>query len=191
MVQGGDPTGTGEGGESYWKTSFPDDFKPNLSHTGRGILSMANSGPNTNKSQFFITFRSCKHLDGKHSIFGKIVGGAETTLSAIESVETDNKDKPIEEIIIQKAQVFVDPFAEADEMLAEERRRELDSAKEKEEEIKEKKKVNPVRKVYSSGVGKFINPNLKKEARKTEGSNDINNPPKKKKHTSFNDFSSW
>ena len=65
----------------------------------------------------FITFRSCKHLDGKHSIFGKIVGGAETTLSAIESVETDNKDKPIEEIIIQKAQVFVDPFAEADEMV--------------------------------------------------------------------------
>ena len=51
QVQGGDPTGTGEGGESYWKTSFPDDFKPNLSHTGRGILSMANSGPNTNKSQ--------------------------------------------------------------------------------------------------------------------------------------------
>ena len=51
QVQGGDPTGTGEGGESFWKTSFPDEFKPNLSHTGRGILSMANSGPNTNKSQ--------------------------------------------------------------------------------------------------------------------------------------------
>ena len=51
IVQGGDPTGTGEGGESFWKTSFPDEFKPNLSHTGRGILSMANSGPNTNKSQ--------------------------------------------------------------------------------------------------------------------------------------------
>ena len=51
QVQGGDPTGTGEGGESYWKSSFLDDFKPNLSHTGRGILSMANSGPNTNKSQ--------------------------------------------------------------------------------------------------------------------------------------------
>ena len=51
MVQGGDPTGTGEGGESYWKSPFADEFKPNLTHTGRGILSMANSGPNTNKSQ--------------------------------------------------------------------------------------------------------------------------------------------
>jgi len=191
MVQGGDPTGTGEGGESFWKTSFPDEFKPNLSHTGRGILSMANSGPNTNKSQFFITFRSCKHLDGKHLIFGRIVGGAETTLSDIENVETDNKDKPIDSIIIQKALVFVDPFTEADEALAEERRKELNSAQEKEEEIKEKKKDKPVKKVYSSGVGKFINPNLKKEARKTEGTNDVANPPKKKKTTAFNDFSSW
>ena len=117
MVQGGDPTGTGEGGESYWKSPFADEFKPNLTHTGRGILSMANSGPNTNKSQFFITFRSCKHLDGKHSIFGRVVGGAETTLTAIENVDTDNKDRPIEEILIQKATVFVDPFTEADEQV--------------------------------------------------------------------------
>ena len=63
----------------------------------------------------FITFRSCKHLDGKHSIFGRIGGGAETILTAIENVETDNKDRPIEDIVIQKATVFVDPFTEADE----------------------------------------------------------------------------
>ena len=66
----------------------------------------------------FITFRSCKHLDGKHLIFGRIVGGAETTLSDIENVETDNKDKPIDSIIIQKALVFVDPFTEADEAVS-------------------------------------------------------------------------
>lgn len=75
MVQGGDPTGTGLGGESIYGHSFPDDFQQHLSHDSRGILSMANSGPNTNKSQFFITFRPCKHLDKKHTIFGRVVGG--------------------------------------------------------------------------------------------------------------------
>lgn len=83
MIQGGDPTSkigvpTGKGGTSIWNTKFDDEFKPGLSHTGRGILSMANAGPNSNGSQFFITFRSCKHLDGKHTIFGKLVGGLET-----------------------------------------------------------------------------------------------------------------
>uniref|UniRef100_A0A8K9X5U1 PPIase cyclophilin-type domain-containing protein n=1 Tax=Oncorhynchus mykiss TaxID=8022 RepID=A0A8K9X5U1_ONCMY len=68
MIQGGDPTGTGLGGESFWGKPFKDEFRPNLSHTGRGVLSMANSGPNTNKSQFFITFRSCPYLDRKHTI---------------------------------------------------------------------------------------------------------------------------
>lgn len=75
MVQGGDPTGTGSGGESLWASPFPDDFHQHLSHDSRGVLSMANSGPNTNKSQFFITFRPCKHLDKKHTIFGHVVGG--------------------------------------------------------------------------------------------------------------------
>ncbi|XP_068846435.1 RING-type E3 ubiquitin-protein ligase PPIL2 isoform X2 [Capricornis sumatraensis] len=71
VIQGGDPTGTGTGGESCWGKPFRDEFRPNLSHTGRGVLSMANSGPNTNKSQFFITFRSCAYLDKKHTIFGR------------------------------------------------------------------------------------------------------------------------
>ncbi|KAI8749034.1 RING-type E3 ubiquitin-protein ligase ppil2 [Biomphalaria glabrata] len=93
MIQGGDPEGTGMGGQSIWNTPFKDEIKPNLTHTGRGILSMANSGPNTNKSQFFITFRSCRHLDGKHSVFGRVVGGLKT-LDAMEAVETDKKDKP-------------------------------------------------------------------------------------------------
>ncbi|XP_016363570.1 peptidyl-prolyl cis-trans isomerase-like 2 [Sinocyclocheilus anshuiensis] len=96
MIQGGDPTGTGTGGESYWGKPFKDEFRPNLSHTGRGILSMANSGPNTNKSQFFITFRSCTYLDRKHTVFGRVVGGLET-LTAMENVESDPKtDKPKE-----------------------------------------------------------------------------------------------
>uniref|UniRef100_A0AAY4BSM6 PPIase cyclophilin-type domain-containing protein n=1 Tax=Denticeps clupeoides TaxID=299321 RepID=A0AAY4BSM6_9TELE len=94
MIQGGDPTGTGTGGESFWGKPFRDEFRPNLSHTGRGILSMANSGPNTNKSQFFITFRSCTYLDRKHTVFGRVVGGFEA-LTAMENVESDTKtDRP-------------------------------------------------------------------------------------------------
>lgn len=64
----------------------------------------------------FITFRSCRHLDGKHTVFGRVVGGLDT-LTAMERVETDNKDRPIEDIIVERAQVFVDPYQEADEQV--------------------------------------------------------------------------
>lgn len=64
----------------------------------------------------FITYRSCKHLDGKHSIFGRVVGGMET-LSAMERIGTDNKDRPVEEIIIESTQIFTDPYAEVDEQV--------------------------------------------------------------------------
>merc|ERR1719411_2442832 len=191
MVQGGDPTGTGTGGDSHWGGTFKDEFKQFLSHTGRGILSMANSGPDTNKSQFFLTYRSCKHLDGKHTVFGKIVGGLDS-LSAIEKIETDNKDKPIEDIIIQRANVFVDPFADVDQELAKERGEELAKTKKKEMSLQEKKKkVDTGIKVYSKGVGKFINPKLKKEARTLDEPSEVPKKKKKDAKSSLNDFSAW
>ena len=112
MIQGGDPTGTGKGGASCWGKSFADEFDGPLSHAlGRGLVSMANKGKNTNGSQFFILYRPAKHLDRKHTIFARVVGGLET-LAAMEKAEVGEGDQPVEEIRVLGVDVFVDPFEE-------------------------------------------------------------------------------
>ncbi|KAK1927524.1 putative cyclophilin-like peptidyl prolyl cis-trans isomerase [Papiliotrema laurentii] len=104
MIQGGDPTGTGRGGTSIYGDKFADEIHPDLRFVGAGILAMANSGPNTNGSQFFITCAPTPFLDGKHTIFGRISAGMKT-VQRLEAVRTDKNDRPVEEIKIHKARL--------------------------------------------------------------------------------------
>ena len=90
MIQGGDPEGTGRGGESIWGKSFEDEFSPNAIFDKPGILAMANSGPNTNGSQFFITTVPTYWLNGRHTIFGYVKSGMDT-LKKLENVPTSGK----------------------------------------------------------------------------------------------------
>ncbi|XP_050205845.1 peptidyl-prolyl cis-trans isomerase CYP65 [Mercurialis annua] len=114
MIQGGDPTGTGKGGESIWGKPFKDELNSKLLHSGRGVVSMANSGPHTNGSQFFILYKSANHLNFKHTVFGGVVGGL-TTLAAMDKVPVDDDDRPLEEIKIISVEIFVNPYTEPDE----------------------------------------------------------------------------
>lgn len=117
-LQGGSETGSGKGGASAFPGGkiFADEFHPHLSHDSRGVLAMANSGPNCNKSQFYVTLGECKYLDNKHSVFGRVVGG-NATLDRIEEVGADDKDAPLRDVRILRALVFQDPIQEADALV--------------------------------------------------------------------------
>jgi cyclophilin family peptidyl-prolyl cis-trans isomerase len=101
MLQGGCPDGTGRGGPGY---SIPDEFGPGLTHEGAGMFSMANSGPNSGGSQFFITLAPTQWLDGKHAIFGKVTAGMDV-VEGIGSTQTGMGDKPVEDVVMSKVTV--------------------------------------------------------------------------------------
>lgn len=104
MIQGGDPTGTGMGGESLWGTDFEDEVTPSVQFNKAGLLAMANRGPATNGSQFFITTVPTPHLNMRHTIFGEVVSGMDV-VQAIENTQVGPGDKPVEDQKITKAYV--------------------------------------------------------------------------------------
>lgn len=206
MIQGGDPTGTGKGGQSIWGKNFEDEFDGPMTHDARGVISMANKGKNTNSSQFFILYRPAKHLDRKHTIFAKVVGGMDV-LTKLENVKVDESDRPVEDIIIQDVVVFVDPFEEFKK-----NRTEAEQKEKEKEEIQRQggteddrttwtgKRVRAdgtVERSEAGGVGKYLKA-AAAEGGKPAANSGLDNwqeaeaPVKKKvKSGGFGDFSAW
>lgn len=114
MIQGGDPTGTGKGGQSIWAPkNFEDEVDGPLKFDRRGVLAMANKGKDTNGSQFFITYRPCPHLQRKHTIFGNVIvddDASSETMKNLENIPADEKGRPESEILINRISILVDPF---------------------------------------------------------------------------------
>ena len=209
MIQGGKKPGSkgADGGSSVWGKPFRDEFDDRLKHSGKGVVSMANSGPKSNLRQFFITYNSCPHLDRKHSVFGKVVGGLDI-LSRIAEIPTDkDTDKPLETIKIERIELLDDPVSEALELerrRIEERKNEKRKAAEsrqagalggsvgkaakikesKSEAVEEEEEDKP-------SIGKYLLKEKKKKKKKSSETVTVSRLPPPPNKTSFGDFSGW
>jgi peptidyl-prolyl cis-trans isomerase-like 2 len=202
MIQGGDPTGTGRGGASIWGKNFADEIEGPMTFDTRGILAMANKGKNTNSSQFFITYRPTKHLDRKHTIFGKVVDGTDT-LSRLENAKTDEKDKPIEPIQLIEIVVYLDPFEEYMKQRAENEVREKEQDQIKRSGGTEDDRVTWTgKRVRADGsvtekvqAGKYLSSAILEAhngGQETISADDVQEPVKKKaKGGGFGNFDNW
>ena len=208
MIQGGDPTGTGRGGSSIWGKNFEDEFLGPFKHDTRGVISMANKGKNTNSSQFFITYRKVPHLDGKHTIFGKVVD-SDNTLKALEAAEVEDNDRPKDDIVLEKVTVYVDPF----EQFQQERNADENAEKTKQQRRQEGvdddnrttwtgKRIRADGTVEndSAGVGKYLKAKLADQPipadedeiiEYVEDEPDPGPPKKKAKGGGFGNFEGW
>ncbi|GLE06214.1 hypothetical protein PINS_up015456 [Pythium insidiosum] len=139
MVQGGDPTGTGNGGASIYGEPFADEFHTRLKFNHRGILAMANENkPNTNHSQFFFTLDACEFLNRKHTIFGKITGNTIFNLLSVNDAETDDRDRPLHPPKLLSTEVLWNPF---DDIVPRELKPRVDSAAEKDAKKRRERKA--------------------------------------------------
>lgn len=112
MIQGGSPaSGSTKDSNSIYGVAFEDEIKPSLRHNARGIVSMANKGPNTNGSQFFLTLAPASHLDGKNTVFGRLIEGWDV-LDKMEAVQADKKNRPKETMKIEKVTIHANPLAD-------------------------------------------------------------------------------
>lgn len=117
MIQTGGPAKPTEdnpkGGQSIWKAPFEDEIRPTLKHNSRGIVSMANKGPGTNGSQFFVLFDKAPHLDGMNTVFGKLLGDESlATLAKLEAIEVDKKNRPRQRAVIERVTIHANPLAD-------------------------------------------------------------------------------
>ncbi|CAK1361591.1 Peptidyl-prolyl cis-trans isomerase cyp8 [Cercospora beticola] len=206
MIQGGDPSGTGRGGQSCWGKTFTDELEGPLKHDGRGVLSMANKGKDTNTSQFFILYRQAPHLNLKHTIFGRVVEGLEV-LDRLESIEVDDGKRPLEDCTIQDMAVLIDPFEdflkERDEKEAAEARKERlrqEGGAADEQTTWTGKRIRADGKVEDAGSAAGVGKYLKQAGAPVEEDEIVGEwdesemaPPTKKakKGGGFGDFSAW
>ncbi|KAJ3854088.1 cyclophilin-like domain-containing protein [Lentinula lateritia] len=199
MIQTGDPTGTGSGGKSYWETPFRDeyDLKGAAKHDSRGVLAMANKGANTNGSQFYITFKPAPHLDKKHTVFGKLVGGEEV-LTALENLpRKEGTERPAKSVKITEVIIYQDPFEEYKTRLAAKLAKRAEGPKTVKPEKKEGDNINwfGVKvgsdatvndKIVDGGVGKYLN------LKRPQDVSDIpSEEPSKKRKLGFGNFEGW
>ncbi|OJA16217.1 hypothetical protein AZE42_00102 [Rhizopogon vesiculosus] len=206
MVQTGDPTGTGSGGESHWGTPFRDeyDMKGAAKHDSRGIVAMANKGAGTNGSQFYFTFRATTHLDNKHTVFGKLVGG-EDVLNTLEKLPLkDGTERPAKPVRITEVIIHQDPFEVYKTRLARKlaRRAEAQDNSNKPPEKTQGDDINWfgvkvgtedsafVGGSVTTGVGKYLGVKRPLD-QATPGVQDVGDDAKKKRKIGFGNFDSW